>query len=49
MGVKPVTMSGFIEMGLEAVYSGKDLGKLKGRQHKCTSKGACSGGGTGCG
>jgi len=49
MGVKPVTMSGFIDMGLEAVYSGKDLSKLKGRQHKCTSKGACSGGGNGCG
>jgi nitrogen fixation protein NifB len=42
-------MSGFIEMGLEAVYSGKDLSKLKGRQNKCTSKGACTGGGTGCG
>ena len=49
MGVKPVTMSGFIDMGLEAVYSGKDLSKLKGRQQKCTSKGACSGGGNGCG
>ncbi|MBC8318816.1 MAG: radical SAM protein [Desulfobulbaceae bacterium] len=49
LGVKPVTMSGFIEAGLEAVYSGKGLNKLKGRQQKCTSKGACMGGGDGCG
>ncbi len=49
LGVKAVTMSGFIEAGLEAVYSGKSLNKLKGRQQKCTSKGACMGGGNGCG
>lgn len=49
LGVKAVTMNGFIETGLEAVYSGKDVSKLKGRQQKCTSKGACMGGGNGCG
>ena len=49
MGIKPVTMSGFIEMGLDAIFSGKDLSKLKGRQQKCTSKGACMGDGAGCG
>ncbi|MEA3548303.1 MAG: NifB/NifX family molybdenum-iron cluster-binding protein, partial [Thermodesulfobacteriota bacterium] len=49
MGVKPVIMTGFIEMGLEAVYTGKGLNKLKARQQKCTSKGACMGDGTGCG
>ncbi len=49
MGVTPVTISGFIETALEAVYSGRDLNKLRGRQQKCTSKGACMGGGTGCG
>ncbi|MFZ5758067.1 MAG: radical SAM protein [Thermodesulfobacteriota bacterium] len=49
MGIRPVTMSGFIDMGLEAVYSGVGLNQLKSRQKKCTSKGACAGGGTGCG
>lgn len=49
MGIKPVTMSGFIDMGLEAVYNGEGLNQLKSRQQKCTSKGACTGGGNGCG
>ncbi len=49
LGIKVVTMSGFINAGLEAVYTGKGLHQLKARQQKCTSKGACTGGGTGCG
>lgn len=49
LGIKPVTMTGFIEMGLEAVYSGKGLNRFKGRRQKCISKGACVGDGTGCG
>ncbi len=48
-GIRPVTMAGFIERGLEAVYTGKGLTSLQGRMHKCSSKGACVGGGTGCG
>lgn len=48
-GINPVTMAGFIEKGLEAVYTGKGLTSLHGRMHKCSSKGACVGGGTGCG
>ncbi len=48
-GIKPVTMTGFIEKGLEAVYTGKGLTGLQGRMHKCSSKGACVGTGTGCG
>lgn len=48
-GIKPVTMAGFIERGLEAVYTGKGLTSLQGRMHKCSTKGACVGGGTGCG
>ena len=48
-GINPVTMAGFIEKGLEAVYTGKGLTSLQGRMHKCSSKGACVGGGTGCG
>jgi nitrogen fixation protein NifB len=47
-GVKPVVMAGFIEKGLEAVYTGKDLESLQGRIRKCSSKGACAGTGTGC-
>ncbi len=48
-GIKPVTMAGFIEKGLEAVYTGKGLTSLQGRMHKCSTKGACVGSGTGCG
>lgn len=48
-GIRPVVMSGFIEKGLEAVYTGKDLGLLQGRMRKCSSKRACVGAGTGCG
>ena len=48
-GIKPVTMSGFIEKGLEAVYTGKGFTLLQSRMRKCSSKGACVGAGTGCG
>nr|WP_320011523.1 nitrogenase cofactor biosynthesis protein NifB [uncultured Desulfobulbus sp.] len=48
-GVQPVTMAGFIERGLEAVYTGRGLSQLQGRMRKCSSKGACAGGGNGCG
>ncbi len=48
-GISPVTMTGFIEKGLEAVYTGKGLTSLQGRMHKCSSKEACVGTGTGCG
>ena len=46
-GVKTVEMNGFIETGLEAIYSGRKLEPLKGRRQPCT-KGACSGSGGGC-
>ncbi len=48
-GLKPVLVSGFIEKGLDAVYTGKGLSALQGRMHKCSSKGECLGTGTGCG
>jgi len=48
-GIKPVLMAGFIEKGLEAVYTGKGFNSLQGKMRKCSSKGACAGGGTGCG
>ncbi len=48
-GIKPVTMTGFIEKGLEAVYTGKGVTSLQRRMHKCSTKGACVGAGTGCG
>jgi nitrogen fixation protein NifB len=41
-------MSGFIEMGLKAIYSGEDLSKLKRREKKSCSSGHCQGTGTGC-
>jgi len=48
-GIRVVTMAGFIEKGLEAVYTGKGLTSLQGRVHKCSSRAACVGAGTGCG
>lgn len=48
-GIQPITMTGFIERGLEAVYTGKGVNSLQGRMRKCSTKGACAGGGNGCG
>lgn len=48
-GILPVIMSGFIEAGLEAVYTGKGLSTLKRRSNKSCSGGQCLGTGTGCG
>ncbi len=46
--ITPVTMSGFIEAGLEAIYSGKGLTSLTRRAKKSCGSG-CLGTGTGCG
>jgi nitrogen fixation protein NifB len=50
-GVTPVEMSGFIEMGLQAVYDGDDLSKLKGKRQTagCAKIEGCQGDGLGCG
>ncbi|MEQ9356234.1 nitrogenase cofactor biosynthesis protein NifB [Coleofasciculus chthonoplastes] len=49
-GVLPVEMSGFIETGLQAVYEGSDLSKLKGKRQVAVGKvGECTGSGLGCG
>ncbi len=48
-GIKPVTMSGFIEAGLKAVYSGQGVNTLQRRTKKSCSQGGCQGTGTGCG
>jgi len=48
-GIEPVTMSGFIEMGLKAIYSGEGLSQLKRREKKSCGSGHCQGTGTGCG
>ncbi|MEQ8969096.1 MAG: nitrogenase cofactor biosynthesis protein NifB [Coleofasciculus sp. C1-SOL-03] len=49
-GVLPVEMSGFIETGLQAVYEGSDLSKLKGKRQVAAGKvGECTGSGLGCG
>lgn len=48
-GIDPVTMSGFIEAGLEAVYTGKGRSALKRRAKKSCGSGQCLGTGTGCG
>jgi len=44
-----VEMSGFILMGLDAVYNGGDLKALKGRRLGCGKGGGCSGEADGCG
>ncbi len=46
-GVTPVEMNGFIEQGLEAVYSGKDLRQLMVKNLKGCGR-TCTGTGEGC-
>jgi nitrogen fixation protein NifB len=47
--IEPVEMTGFIRMGLEAVYSGQGLSGFRARQSGGCSKGAgCGGDGEGC-
>lgn len=48
-GISPVTMSGFIEAGLDAVYKGKTLTPLKRRAKKSCGSSGCLGTGIGCG
>ena len=47
-GLQPVTMSGFIEAGLRAVYTGQGFSSLRRRASK-SCKSACLGTGMGCG
>lgn len=48
-GISPVTMSGFIEAGLDAVYKGNRLAPLQRRSRKSCADSGCMGTGTGCG
>ncbi|HBQ97951.1 MAG TPA: nitrogenase cofactor biosynthesis protein NifB [Cyanobacteria bacterium UBA11691] len=53
-GITPIELSGFINLGLKAVYDGEDLSKFKRRkQTECTrlaaAASACQGDGLGCG
>ncbi|MFZ5450735.1 MAG: radical SAM protein [Thermodesulfobacteriota bacterium] len=45
-GIQPVEISGFIELGLQAVYSGASLEHLKGRSQGLAK--SCPGSGRGC-
>lgn len=49
-GLRTFVMNGFIELGLEATFSGRTdkIDAMKGRSVPCTSKAQCSGGGAGC-
>jgi nitrogen fixation protein NifB len=48
--ILPVEMSGFIQVGLEAIYSGRNPASLKGgRRNGCAKGAGCSGSGGGCG
>jgi nitrogen fixation protein NifB len=47
-GITPVTMSGFIDAGLQAIYEGKDVSIFKRRAKKSCGS-SCLGTGTGCG
>ncbi len=48
-GIEPIEMSGFIAMGLEAVYSGRSTRELKARRAGGCAKGlGCGGTGDGC-
>jgi nitrogen fixation protein NifB len=47
--ILPVQMNGFIQTGLDAIYSGRDTAVLKGRRDGCGKAAGCSGSGGGCG
>ena len=47
--ILPVEMSGFIQVGLEAIYNGRNPNMLKGRRNGCAKGAGCSGSGSGCG
>jgi nitrogen fixation protein NifB len=47
--ILPVEMSGFIQIGLEAIYNGRNPAALKGRRNGCAKGAGCSGSGDGCG
>ncbi len=47
--IKTITMSGFIEMGLKAVYEGTSVNAFKSRREGWECGKACSGKGMGCG
>ncbi len=46
--IQAITMNGFIQMGLEAVYEGKNLKAFKGRREGRQCGKSCSGSGAGC-
>ena len=52
-GITPVEMSGFIDMGLTAVYNGEELSKFKQRRkaecNRLVTTSSCQGDGLGCG
>jgi nitrogen fixation protein NifB len=47
--ILPVEMSGFIQIGLEAIYNGRNPAAFKGRRNGCAKGAGCSGSGGGCG
>ncbi len=47
-GTRPITMNGFIEDGLRAVFEGGNLKAFKARKNSCAA-GGCTGSGEGCG
>jgi nitrogen fixation protein NifB len=47
--ITPIEMTGFISMGLKAVYAGKDVGFLKSKRTGCSKSMGCMGDGLGCG
>jgi nitrogen fixation protein NifB len=48
-GIVPIEMTGFIQMGLDAVFQGENPTLLKGRRQGCSKGMGCSGSGEGCG
>jgi nitrogen fixation protein NifB len=46
--ILPVEMNGFIQPGLDAIYSGREVTVLKGRRHGCAKTAGCSATGLGC-
>ncbi len=46
--ISVIEMNGFVTMGLDAVYRGREMVLLRGRRRDCSRGGRCSGDGQGC-
>lgn len=47
-GIEPIVMNGFIRLGLDAVYHGRNLAQFRARRNGCGKRAGCEGDGSEC-